>query len=182
MKKILIILTDGVEETEFIAVGDVLRRMEFDVTVAGLNHLEVESSHSFLLKAECLFAECFDTAAFDALFLPGGMGSALAFYNSPEVIAFAQDMAKKGKVVSAICAAPMALAKAGLLEDKRFTMYPGLDQYLPEHCRPTGNLAERDGNIVTGKGPGAVFAFAAELAAALNADTTETYRKMFVSI
>ena len=57
MKKIVIILADGVEETEFIAVGDVLRRLSFVVTVAGLSGLDVTGAHGFGLKAERLLAE-----------------------------------------------------------------------------------------------------------------------------
>ena len=50
VKKIAIILADGVEETEFIAVGDVLRRLGMEVTVAGLHRLEVKGAHDFGLK------------------------------------------------------------------------------------------------------------------------------------
>ena len=179
MKKIAIILADGVEETEFIAVGDVLRRLSFEVVVAGLAGLEVNGAHGFALRAERLFSECCP-AEFDAVFLPGGMGGALAMYNSGAVLDFVREMERSGKIVSAICAAPMVLAKAGLLEGKRFTMYPGLDEYLPAGCRCGSEQAVRDGRIVTGRGPGAVFAFAGELAASLGAETDELYRAMFV--
>ena len=89
MKKIAIILADGVEETEFIAVGDVLRRLGMEVTVAGLHRLEVKGAHDFGLKADRLLAEC-SPAGFDAVFLPGGMGGALAMYNSVAVVEFVQ--------------------------------------------------------------------------------------------
>ena len=124
MKKIAIILADGVEETEFIAVGDVLRRLGMEVTVAGLHRLEVKGAHDFGLKADRLLAEC-SPAGFDAVFLPGGMGGALAMYNSVAVVEFVREMERSGKIVSAICAAPIVLAKAGVLEGKKFTMYPG---------------------------------------------------------
>lgn len=181
MKKIAIILADGVEETEFIAVGDVLRRLSMEVCVAGLSGIEVRGGHGFGLKADRLLAEC-PPAEFDAVFLPGGLGGALAMYESAAVIGFVWEMARSGRIVSAICAAPMVLGKAGLLDGKRFTMYPGLEKYLPEGCRPGPEPAVRDGRIVTGKGPGAVFAFAKELAAALGADTAGVYASMFVQL
>ena len=181
MKKIAIILADGVEETEFIAVGDVLRRLSMEVVVTGLNGIEVKGGHGFGLKADRLLAEC-SPAEFDAVFLPGGMGGALAMYESEAVVEFVREMERSGRIVSAICAAPMVLGKAGLLGGKRFTMYPGLDKYLPTGCRPIPDLAVRDGRTVTGKGAGTVFAFAKELAAALGADTAEVYRAMFVTL
>lgn len=181
MKKIAIILADGVEETEFIAVGDVLRRLSLEVVVAGLNGLDVKSSHGFGLKAERRLAEC-SPEEFDAVFLPGGLGGALAMYESAAALEFVRAMDRSGKIVAAICAAPMVLGKAGLLDGKRFTMYPGLEKYLPANCRPGDGLAVRDGRIVTGKGPGAVFAFAKELAAALGADVSGVYRAMFVTL
>jgi len=181
MKKIAIILADGVEETEFIAVGDILRRLSFSVTVAGLRGLEIEGGHGFMLKADRLLTDC-SPAGFDAVFLPGGMPCAMALRDSRTVIDFLKEMDRTGKIVSAICAAPMALGKAGLLAGKRFTMYPGLEKYLPAGCRPVEDAAVRDGRLVTGKGPGAVFAFAKTLAAALGAETDELCRSMCVSL
>ena len=76
------------------------------------------------------------------------------------------------------------LARAGLLAGRRFTMYPGFEQYLGG-MTPTGELAECDGRVVTGKGPGAVFAFAAKLAAALGKSRQEiaaAYAAMFIEL
>ena len=92
-------------------------------------------------------------------------------------------MDRAGKVISAICAAPIVLAKAGLLDDKKFTMYPGFDSYL-NGAKYTDAPAEIDGNVVTGKGPGAVYAFAGKLAAALGleAECCELFKGMFVEL
>ena len=73
------------------------------------------------------------------------------------------------------------LAKHGLLEEKTFTMYPGFDDYLGG-LRPTGNPAESCDRVVTGKGPGAVFAFAEKLASALGTDLAPLYGGMFVEL
>ena len=64
--------------------------------------------------------------------------------------------------MAAICAAPMVFGKLGVLKGKKATCYPGFDKYL-EGAEYTGAMVERDGNIVTGKGPGASIKFALAL-------------------
>ncbi|MBR2874064.1 MAG: DJ-1/PfpI family protein, partial [Lentisphaeria bacterium] len=99
------------------------------------------------------------------------------------VIRWIKDMHINGKITAAICAAPIVLAKAGVLTDNRFTMYPGFDSFLG-NLHYTDALAEREGDVVTGKGPGAVFAFAAKIAeaAGLGSKVDELYRGMFVQL
>ena len=178
--KIVAILADGAEELEVVAVADVLRRLGFDVTLAGLDHLEIACANGCRIKADRLFAECL-SESFDAVYLPGGTNGAMALYNSASVIRFVQEMEQSGRVVGAICAAPIVLARAGLLSGRRFTMYPGFDEYLDGEVS-TGEAAEADERVVTGRGPGAVFAFAAKFAGVLGREkeVADLYQKMFV--
>ena len=74
--------------------------------------------------------------------------------------------AGRGKLVAAICAASTVLGKMGLLQGRRATCYPGLEQKL-EGAEYTGELAVTDGNFVTGKGPGASVEFGLALLAYL---------------
>lgn len=60
--------------------------------------------------------------------------------------------AEENKPIAAICAAPMVLGKLGLLKGKKATCYPGFEQYL-EGADCTGAMVEKDGNVITGKGP-----------------------------
>ncbi len=164
MKKVLTILADGFEEIEAVAVIDMLRRLGVEVVVSGLAGSRARGAHGLEIGCDMRLADV--SSGFDAVFLPGGLPGATTLRDSDAVIRLLIGMAAAGKVVSAICAAPIALAKAGLLQGRRFTMYPGFETEL-QGARPTGALAERDGNVVTGKGPGAVFAFALKLAEAL---------------
>lgn len=162
MKKLLMILASGFEELEATAVADVMCRCGIEVVVAGLEDIDVTGSHGLKFRTDRLLAEC-PAAEFAGVYLPGGMPGAVNLLNSAAVIDRLKDVAAAGGVTAAICAAPIVLARAGLLSGRRFTMYPGFESYLGG-LTPTGNLSEQDGNVVTGRGPGAVFAFAARLA------------------
>ena len=98
---------------------------------------------------------------FDAglLLLPGGMPGAATLDKHEGLRRLILDFVAKGKPVAAICAAPMVLGKLGLLKGKKATCYPGFEQYL-EGAECVDAPAVRDGNIITGMGPGAALEFA----------------------
>ncbi|MBR7103656.1 MAG: DJ-1/PfpI family protein [Lentisphaeria bacterium] len=180
MKKILVILAEGFEEIEAVSVADIMKRAGFDVTLAGLDTLTVRGAHDMPISADVLLKEV-SYIPFDAVYLPGGLPGATNLLASETVGEILKAAAARGSVVAAICAAPIVLAKHGLLTDKTFTMYPGFDSYL-NGLVPETTPAERCGNVVTGKGPGAVFAFSAKLAEALGTDLTDLYSGMFVNL
>ena len=182
MKKLLAVVADGFEETELIAVVDCMRRLGVNVTIAGLTAIELKGTHNITLSADALLDDL-KPEDFDGIFLPGGLPGATTLYDSAAVGCWVDEMNRAGKIVSAICAAPIVLAKAGLLEKRRFTMYPGFDQYL-NGAEYSSHPAECDGNIVTGKGPGAVYAFAGKLAGALGLEKecAELFKGMFVEL
>lgn len=167
-KHVIIVLAEGFEEVEAVGTADVLTRLGFTVRFAGLNADLVTSSAGARIAADLRFAAV-DLDRIDALVLPGGLPGAANLRDSAEVIAAVQAMHACHKVVAAICAAPIVLERAGLTAGKRVTGYPGANQGLPGLVY-TGNRTERDGNIVTGKGPGAAFEFGAAVGAALGAD------------
>jgi 4-methyl-5(b-hydroxyethyl)-thiazole monophosphate biosynthesis len=77
-------------------------------------------------------------------------------------------MANSGKFVGAICAAPYVLANAGVLSGKRATAYPGfLERMDLDDVEITDGVVERDGKVITSRGPGTAMDFALELIEAL---------------
>jgi putative intracellular protease/amidase len=62
----------------------------------------------------------------DMVILPGGAGGVEKLKQDPRVERLVKAMEEKGKYISAICAAPTALAKFGILEGKKATVYPTL--------------------------------------------------------
>lgn len=181
-KKIFVILADGFEEIEAMAPVDILRRLGFDVCLVGLSDKMVKGAHNITVQAD-LTLETADFNTADAIVLPGGMPGATNLRNSSTLITHLVNAANAGKVVAAICAAPIVLERAGLTKNKRITGYPGSEK-MTLGLQYTGNIAEADGNIITGKGPGAAFAFAEKIAVALGKTYTEVrnlFAGMFIS-
>ena len=180
-KQAVILLADGFEELEAVGTGDVLKRLGIAVRFAGVNSETVTSSAGVALHADLLLADV-DWNAADAVVLPGGLPGAEHLRNSSAVMEALQKMYGAGKVVAAICAAPIALERAGLVRGRTVTGYPGTNAGLADLVY-TGKRTERDGNLVTGKGPGATFEFAARIAEALGVpqeDIDRVFDGMFV--
>ena len=166
-KSALVLLAQGCEEMEAVTIIDVLRRANVEVVVAGLEAGPVTASRRTRILPDCTIEEAM-SREYDMVARPGGMPGAQNLGNDPRVIAFLEKMAGDGKFTCAICAAPTVLAKAGLLENKRATSYPGfLDQMAVAGMTVTKEAVVRDGHVITGRGPAAAMEFALELVEAL---------------
>ena len=108
--------------------------------------------------ADLLFEDA-DIDNADMLLLPGGMPGSINLNEHEGVKKALLKHAKAGKLIGAICAAPMVLGGIGLLKGKRATCYPGFEKYLGG-AEYTNELYTRDGNIITGEGPAATLPYA----------------------
>lgn len=180
MKKILVILADGFEEIEAITPIDVWRRLGIQVTVAGTDGKTIPGAHGVAFASDTKLSEI-DASEYAAVFLPGGMPGSMNLRENPAVLAAVNAVYAGGGLATAICAAPIALAAAGVLSNKTVTAYPGFEDYL-SMADYSGAMVETDGRIITGKGPGAAFEFAAAVAGKLGfaAAVENLYQKMFV--
>ena len=162
MKKVALFLANGFEEIEALGIVDILRRAGIPVkTVSITNGKSVTGAHRITVLADTTFPEA-NFSGVDVLVLPGGMPGAKNLNEQEALKKKVKEHAEKGKIVAAICAAPMVLGGLGLLEGKKATCYPGFESELIG-AKVTGDNVSIDKNIVTGKGPGLVFEFALEL-------------------
>jgi 4-methyl-5(b-hydroxyethyl)-thiazole monophosphate biosynthesis len=101
---------------------------------------------------------------FDMVVLPGGLPGADHLNADPRIHQLLERLSGEGRYTAAICAAPKVLAKAGLLDGRRATSYPGA---LAGLDLPQVNLIQepvvRDGKVVTSRGPGTAMDFALKL-------------------
>lgn len=162
--EVLVPLVPGCEELEAVTIIDILRRGGVNVVTASLEDEPVKASRGVVLKADTTLAEAVAADTFDMVAIPGGMGGATTLADTPDFINYLRRMNDKGRFVAAICAAPMALGKAGLLDNRIFTAYPGvLDATQFPGSTYTGKAIEMDGNVVTSRGPGTAMDFALTL-------------------
>ncbi len=157
MPRVAVILADGFEEVEAMAIIDVLRRADIDTVVAGLHEGPVASAR----KVKVLPDTVIDTVHaedFDMVVLPGGQPGSDNLNADPRVKDLIRSFSQKGKLTGAICAAPYVLANAGVLRGKRATSYPSYKDRLG------GALYEEkavvsDGNVLTSRGAGTALGF-----------------------
>jgi protein deglycase len=178
--RIVFILADGFEEIEALTPIDFLRRLGFSVAIAGLGDKKITGSHGIIIEADVLLAQI--TEIPKAVVLPGGMPGSINLRDSEAVIKLIQKTHSQGNLVAAICAAPIALNKAGILEGKAVTSHPSVKESFENSVTYTGSRVERDGNIITAKAAGVAFEFAAKIAEYYNkkAEAEALLKSMFV--
>ena len=78
---------------------------------------------------------------------------------------------ERGKLVAAICAGPVLLAKAGVLKGRKATCYPGMENEISEGgAAPSKGNVVTDGNVITSRGPGTSAEFALAVLRSLHGD------------
>ena len=167
MPKVLIPFTQGAEEIELVAVVDILRRANIEVTMASLDGKPVVGRSGITINADAKLDKVVNQT-WDMLVLPGGLPNADLLKENLDVQKVALALSEKNKFVAAICAAPAALAHFGLLDDKQATSHPCAQQELEQHVHTYQQQAVvEDGAIITSRGAGTAIAFALHLVARL---------------
>ena len=159
MKTALVPLADGFEETEAVAVIDVLRRGGVEVVTASLGmDRRAVSAHGIRMETDAALPDVIDNA-WDAIVLPGGgEGTANLLACEELAVRLRRQKFDDGGLLCAICAAPTVLAAADVLDDEDVTCYPTCAQDMGRPVVDAPAIA--DGQIITGRGPGAAITFA----------------------
>lgn len=159
---VLCLLEDGFEEIEMITPVDLLRRAGVVVVTAALHHKTCTGRCGIRVEADALLADL-DAGGFDLLLIPGGPGVAkLREDGRPAVLA--REFHDHGKPVAAICAAPLVLMDAGLLEGRRFTAHQSVRETL---VKAVDDRVVEDGNLISSRGAGTAMDFSLALVARL---------------
>lgn len=165
-KKALIILASGFEEIEAVTPIDVLRRAGIDITVAGIGGTAIRGSRGMVVNADIELDKF--SGKPDAVIFPGGMPGAENLARSAKVKELIKSMNSAGKIIAAICASPaLVLAPTGVLDGKKATCYPGMNENFSSKIKHVKDKVVQDGNIITSKGPATALPFALKIVEAL---------------
>lgn len=164
MNKVLIPLANGCEELEAVTLIDLLRRAQIEVITASLDDdLNITASRGVKLIADTSLSAVL-TEDFDMIVLPGGQPGTNNLNADKRIHSLLQNMADKHCWIAAICAAPLVLAHAGILNGFQAVAYPGV---LQAERWPEIQLRDADvvidGYIITSRGPGTAMDFALTL-------------------
>lgn len=159
--KVVVPLAEGFEEIEFSTIVDILRRAGIDVTVAGLKEGIIDGAHGIGVTADTLIDKV-GADDFDVIILPGGHPGFVNLGKSERVLKLVRGMFDRNKYVTAICGAPSVLSKAGVIQGKRATIFPGLEDTLTG-AQYSDQRVVVDGKVITSQGPGTAMEFAIKL-------------------
>lgn len=154
------------EEIEALTTVDILKRAGYDVETVSVGHSHhVGGSHSIIIKTEFTVDDVW-FKNYDCLILPGGPGHT-NLEKCSLLMKYVKKFNEEGKLLAAICAAPSILGRAGVLEGKKATCFPGYE----DQCKGaimTGEEAVWDKNVITGRSAGCAVPFALKIIEAIS--------------
>ena len=172
-KKVALFIENGSEELEFIAPLDIMRRANLEVDLISANNQDfITSSHNVKIIADKKINEVSNILDYDAIVIPGGMPGSTLLRDNKKIIEFYQTMYNSGKLVAAICAAPIVLSAAGITDDKEVTSYPGFDKEINYKNYNSDKAVVIDKNVITAQGPAVAILFGYEIVNYLLQDNT----------
>ena len=172
-KKVALFIENGSEELEFIAPLDIMRRANLEVDLISANNEDfITSSHNVKIIADKKINEVNNILDYDAIVIPGGMPGSTLLRDNKKIIEFYQTMYNSGKLVAAICAAPIVLSAAGITDEKEVTSYPGFDKEINYKNYNSDKAVVIDKNVITAQGPAVAILFGYEIVNYLLQDNT----------
>ncbi|MET0639383.1 MAG: type 1 glutamine amidotransferase domain-containing protein [Hyphomicrobium sp.] len=169
--KILILATDGFEQSELEVPRDKLKAVAQLVHVAAPKDRKQKDAiigwqnHDWgnPVKVDVELSEA-STALYDAIVLPGGQMNPDTLRANPDAIKLIKAFLAEGKVVAAICHGPWLLIEANGVRGRKATSYSSIKtDMVNAGAHWVDEAAVADEGIVTSRNPGDLEAFVAKI-------------------
>ena len=162
-KRVLIMATDGFEESELFGPLEILTRRGAEVRLASPSPSPIQATvrddPGKVIRPDLTIAEA-RAEDFDALLLPGGLRNPDSLRTDAAAIALIRAFEAAGKPIAAICHGPWLLVEADVLRGRRATGWRSIRTDLANAGASfVDEPAVTDGNIVTSRGPDDVAVF-----------------------
>lgn len=163
---VMIIAEKDFRDEELLEPESMLSDQGAIVTIASTTKDTVKGMLGAEVHPDMLVSEI-KSEEWDAVVFVGGIGAS-QYWDDSTAHAIAKGALDAGKVLGAICIAPVTLANAGLLQGKKATCWKSEgDKLKAKGAEYTGADVERDGKIITASGPQAAINFGLKLSEAL---------------
>ena len=167
-KRVMILATNGFEQSELMKPKANLEDAGFETTVVSLEKGEIkgwdQKDWGDSVKVDKTVDEIDSCAGYDALLLPGGQMNPDILRMNDKAIEIVKMFAKTEKPIAAICHAPWLLAEADLIKGKTVTAWPSIRTDLKNAgANVVDKEAAIDGNLITSRNPDDIPAFSKAL-------------------
>jgi protease I len=164
-RALMVIAPNDFRDEEFFDTKKVLEESEVEVIVVNSTGQPSKSMFGKIVSPDKNFYNV-NSDDYDAIVFIGGQGTP-AYFDNKQAQNLAKEFNESGKIVAAICIAPVILARAGILSGKKATVFPSGRNDIKAVGTYTGNKVEKDDNIITGCGPEAAVDFGKAIVEAL---------------
>jgi len=165
-KVVMIIAPSNFRDEELFVTKKVLENKGIEVKVASVKKTSIRGMLGGSIIPDLKLDEV-NLDEFDGVIFVGGIGAQFYWGYEP-ALKLAQEAFRKGKVIGAICIAPVILANAGILKDKKATVWPSEARRIKaKDAVYIKTSVVKDGNIITASGPQAAEKFGKMIAQAL---------------
>ena len=167
-KRVMILATNGFEQSELMKPKANLEDAGFETTVVSLEKGEIkgwkDKDWGDSVTVDKTVDEVSDCSDYDALLLPGGQMNPDILRMNERAIAIVREFDMAGKPIAAICHAPWLLAEADIVKGKTVTAWPSIRTDLKNAGANVVDLeAAVDGNLITSRNPDDIPAFSKAL-------------------